>query len=96
MIAYEIKLRYVIRDKIQSKTKSSLRQNSVQDKIQSKTKSENFFHQKKNFCWGNFVRIENSQILSWTEFCLRFPVRFFHELSGTNRCLSLSDTYIPQ
>ena len=32
MIAYEIQLRYVIRDKIQSETKSSLRQNSVRDK----------------------------------------------------------------
>ena len=45
MIAYEIQLRYVIRDKIQSETKSSLRQNSVRDKklsprqIQSETKS---------------------------------------------------------
>ena len=39
MIAYEIQLQYVIRDKIRSETKS------VQDKIQSETKSENFF------CW---------------------------------------------
>ena len=34
MIAYEIQLMYVIRDKIQSKTKSSPRQNSVGEKIQ--------------------------------------------------------------
>ena len=60
MIAYEIQLRYVIRDKF------SLRQNSVQDKIQSETNSvqdkiqseKKFFpdHQKKN---------------SQMEFCLR-------------------------
>ena len=37
MIAYEIQLRYVIRDKIQSKKKKiSLKQNSVLDKTQEK------------------------------------------------------------
>ena len=51
MIAYEIQLRYVIRDKIQAKTKFSLRQNSVQDKIQSETKSEkNTFLLEKKYC----------------------------------------------
>ena len=40
MIAYEIQLRYVIEDKIQSETKFSPRQ------IQSETK----FSQEKNFC----------------------------------------------
>ena len=52
MIAYEIQLRYVIRDeirdKIQSDTKSSLRQF--------------FFGQKKFF----FQKQKLSQILSWT------------------------------
>ena len=43
MIAYEIQLWYVIRDKIQSET------DSVQDKIQSETKSENFFFVDKIF-----------------------------------------------
>ena len=41
MIAYEISLRYVIRDKIQSEKKFGPRH------IQSETKSENFFIGKK-------------------------------------------------
>ena len=47
MTAYEIQLWYVIRDKIQSETKSSLTQNSVQEKI-------------LDFC---FVRKKNCQKL---------------------------------
>ena len=51
MIAYEIQLGYVIRDKF------SPRQNPVQDKIQSKKKSE-----KKIFLLGkNFVGKKNCQ-----------------------------------
>ena len=42
MIAYEIQLRHVIRDKIQSERNLD----SVQDKIQSEKKSENFFSDK--------------------------------------------------
>ena len=53
MIASEIQLRYVIRDKIQSETKSSKTQNSVRDKIQSEIK----FSLGISFCWKkNFVR----------------------------------------
>ena len=55
MIAYEIQLQYVIRDKIQCETKTS-----VQDEIQSETKSE-----KKNFLSvKNFVRKKLLQMLS--------------------------------
>ena len=59
MIAYEIQLRCVIRDKIQSKTK-----------IQSETKSENFFSEKffcqeKIFIGKKIVGKNDSQILSW-------------------------------
>ena len=53
MIAYEIQLRYVIREKsekkIQYKTKSSLRQNSVQEKIREEKFSDNFFFQGEGF-----------------------------------------------
>ena len=89
MIAYEIQLRYVIRDKIQSKT------NSVQNKIQS----------KKILSGKKICQKKNSWIFSWTGFCLglhfvsdwiclEFPVHF---LSQTNGCLSsLSGIYIPQ
>ena len=68
MIVYEIHLRYVIRDKIQSET------NSVRDKIQSKTKSENFFP-------FFFLSRKNSWILSRTEFYFRVPVHFFWVVS---------------
>ena len=43
MIIYEIQLRYLIRDKIQSET------NSVQHKIQSEKKIEKFFSDKNFF-----------------------------------------------
>ena len=80
MIAYEIQLRYVIRDKIQSKT------NSVQDKIQS----------EKKFCWKkNFIG-KKSQVCSQTEFCLRFPVHFFELSRTNRCLSSLSGMYIPQ
>ena len=49
MIAYEMQLRYVILDRIQSET------NSVQDKIQSEKKSENFFLANKFFFKENFL-----------------------------------------
>ena len=55
MIAYEMQLRYVIRDKIQSE------KNSVQDKIQL----------EKILLEKNFVRKKNSPIFSQTAFCLR-------------------------
>ena len=59
MIAYEIQLRYVIRDKIQSKTKFSLRQ------IQSQTK----FSQKKILSEENVgKKILRDCILSQTDF----------------------------
>ena len=77
MIAYEIQLGYVIRDKIQSEikftpnqseAKFSPRQNSVRKKISLKKK----FSQK--ICCQKI----NSQIFSQTEFslrcCLGFPV----------------------
>ena len=70
MIAYEIQLRYVIRDKF------SPRENSV---------GRNFSGIKilleKKFC-----RKKNSQIFSWTEFCLGFPVCFLS-------CLGQIDAY---
>ena len=60
MIAYQIQLRYVIREKIQSETK-----NSVRNKIQSKTKSEkNVFLLEKNFVRKTIVRKKLSQTLS--------------------------------
>ena len=78
MIAYEIQLRYVIRDKIR-------------DKIQSDTKfslRQIFFCQKKILSEKKL-----SQILSQTEFCLghylEFSSVFFFELSRTNQCLSI-------
>ena len=71
MIAYEIQLRYVIRDKIQSET------NSVRDKIWSETKPKNFLPSKFFFVRKKFLKEKKSRILSWTEFCLGFPVRFF-------------------
>ena len=50
MIAYEIQLRYVIRDKIQSETKSSPRKNP----------------RKIFVCWKkNFQKKYLSQMLSW-------------------------------
>ena len=60
MIEYKIQLRNVIRDKIQSETKFSQRQNSVQDKAQSEAQNPrkiSFFCRKKNlsenfFCFG--------------------------------------------
>ena len=82
MIAYEIQLRYVIRDKIQSETKFLKKKKIIE----------------KKSCWGksswtefclilNFILV---QILSWISSA-------FFELSRTNRCLSsLSDIYIPQ
>ena len=75
MIAYEIELRYVIRDKIQSETKSSTRQNSVRDKIQSKTKFSLRKNWEKKFCWkknlsGTLSQISSVQSkLSWTNRC---------------------------
>ena len=48
MNAYEIQLRYVIRDKIQSKT------NSVQDKIQSETKFSLKKKKKNSYCQEKF------------------------------------------
>ena len=53
MIANEIQLRYIIRDKTQSET------NSVRDKSQSKKISENFFPAiffQRKFFEKNFVR----------------------------------------
>ena len=54
MIEYKIQLRNVIRDKIQSETKFSLRQNSVQDKVQSETQNPRkiFFFVVKIFSLG--------------------------------------------
>ena len=73
MIAYEMQLRFVIRDKIRSKTKS---ENFFSDNFF-------FFLSGKNIYWEKiFDGKKNSQILSWTEFSLRFPVHFF-ELSLT-------------
>ena len=63
MIAYEIQLWYVIRDKIrdkiQSGTKSSLRQNSVQDKTRG------FFVGKKSIR-KSILSEKKSQILPRT------------------------------
>ena len=61
MIAHEIQLQHVIRDKIQSKT------NSVRDKIQSETK----FNQKKINFGKKILSEKNSWIFSQTDFCLR-------------------------
>ena len=67
MIAYEIQLRYVIRDKIQSKTKFSPRQ----DKIQSDTK----FSLRQNLVQDKF---SPRQIQSKTKFSPRQnPIIFF-------------------
>ena len=49
MIAYEIQLWYVIRDKIQSET------NSFRDKIQSKAKFSQEKNFEKNYWKKNFV-----------------------------------------
>ena len=99
MIAYEVQLRYVIRDKIRGKihsmTKSSPRQNSVRDKfglrqIWSKTKfslrqNPRIFFIEKQF--SDFVLDRILSLISSVQ----------SELSRTNRCLSsLSDTYITQ
>ena len=54
MIAYEIQLQYVIRDKIQSETKLSPKQNPVREK---KILSEKFFLSENKL----------SKILSWTD-----------------------------
>ena len=78
MIAYEIQLPYVIRDKIrekiQSKKKFIPRQNPVQDKIQPKKK------QKISLSEKNFVR------KICLGHCLRFPVHYFS-------CLGQIDAY---
>ena len=50
MITYEIQLRCVIRDKIQSETKFSLSQNPVEDKIREK-----YFLLAKHFYWEKVV-----------------------------------------
>ena len=72
MIAYEIQLQYVIRDKIQSENFFLTI----------------FFLLEKNFIGKKILsEKKNSRILSRTEFCLRFPVCFF-ELSRTNRCFT--------
>ena len=101
----QLQLRYVIRDKIQSETKFSLRQNSVRNKIQSDKKNS----QKKKilgFCLRLYLVLD--QILSQTVFCLGLNFvsdcilsqcvsSAFFELSRTNQCLSsLSAIYIPQ
>ena len=66
MIAYEIQLQCVIRDKIQSETESSLRQNSIRDRIQSETKFSPRKNLRKYFL---FKKILSEKI------CLRFPER---------------------
>ena len=85
MIAYEIQLRYVIWDKIQSETKFSPRQNPRFFFLTIFFVCKRIFIGKKLlvFCFGlNFVS--------------DFQCTFF-ELSGTNRCLSsLSGMYISQ
>ena len=79
MIAYEIQLRYVIRDKIQSETKFSLnqsetkfslRQNSVQDKIQSQTKSEIFFFRQNFLCQEKIIYQKKKICWKKFSFCL--------------------------
>ena len=77
MIAYEIQLRYVISDKIQSET------NSVQDKIQSEKKSSLRKNRAKIlFSWKKiFVKKYFSQTLSRIS-------SVQSELSWTNQCLS--------
>ena len=98
MIAYEIQLRYVIRDKIQSETNSvqdkiQSETNSVQDKIQSETKSKNFFYKQFFFCWGKIFYQEKGFFRKkFSDFVLDFQCTFF-ELSRTNRCLSSIDAY---
>ena len=82
MIPYEIQLRYVIRDKIQSET------NSVQEKIQSGGK----FCQKKNFIGKKILRyfpglnFVSDCILSQTEFVSDFQCTFLS-------CLRQIDAY---
>ena len=75
MIAYEIQLRYVIRDKIQSEAKYSPRQNSVREKSE-----KNIFCQKKNlleknclgFCLGlTETKVSDKSMIIITK-------RFFH------------------
>ena len=69
--------------------------NSVRDNVQDKIRKKNFVRKKNSqteFCLGHCLGLN----LSWTEFCLGFPVHFF-ELSRTNRCLSsLIGIHIPQ
>ena len=89
MIAYEIQLRHVIRDKIQSETKFSQRQNPVQDKFQSEKKSKKNFFTKKIFVRKKILSETNlSQTLSQISSAQS-------ELSQTNQCLSsLSSMYV--
>ena len=78
MIAYKIQLRYVIRDKIQSKTKFNLRKNLGIKKIVGKKLSE----EKK------IVRKKMSQILSRTDSNqseLSLTNQCLSSLSGTHR-----------
>ena len=69
MIAYRIQLRYVIRDKIQSETKSSLR------KIQSKTKlgprqNPRIFFQTKFFFHKNIFIGKKILLEKFLGFCI--------------------------
>ena len=81
MIACEIQLRYVIRDKIQSKT------NSVRDKIQSETKflSEKIFFEK-NFYWEKSLAKKNLRFYLRLNFVSDFQCTFLS-------CLGQIDAY---
>ena len=68
MIAYEIQLRYVIRDKIQSET------NSVRDKIGENIIAEKFCRKKNSQIF--FLDWILSLTLSQTEFVLDFQCAF--------------------
>ena len=81
MIAYKIQLWYVIRDKIQSQTKSGPGHNPVQDKVQEKYFLSEKKIVRKKFCLGC---------------CLGFPVCKVSCLGQIDVYHQFSGTYIPQ